>query len=422
MAETMIEDVYARKIYDSRGRPTIEVEVVTADGFGRASAPAGASTGAHEVVPFPRGGIDEAVKLVNEVVAEKLIGMDSTDQVAIDDLLHEVDGTEDFSRLGGAAALAISIAAAKAAASSLGLPLFQYVGGVFATEIPFPLGNVIGGGRHAGERAPNIQEFLVIPVGARSYGEAIELCFEVHREVGKIIGKLDKSFAGGKGDEGAWAANISDEEAFQTLSEACHNVSNELKCKVVLGVDFAASSMWMPEEKAYFLKREGRRRTREEQINYVIEVIERYDLRYIEDPLHEEDFEGFNLLMKVIGHKALVCGDDLFTTNVARIKKGLELKAANAIIIKPNQVGTLTDVYKALRVARASGLVPVMSHRSGETEDAFISHLAIGFRCPVIKTGVLGGERVLKHNELIRIEEMLENVKSMAELPPQLTR
>jgi enolase len=422
LAETIIEDVYARKIYDSRGRPTIEVEVVTADGFGRASAPAGASTGAHEVVPFPRGGIDEAVKLVNEVVAEKLIGMDSTDQVAIDDLLHEVDGTEDFSRLGGAAALAISIAAAKAAASSLGLPLFQYVGGVFATEIPFPLGNVIGGGRHAGERAPNIQEFLVIPVGARSYGEAIELCFEVHREVGKIIGKLDKSFAGGKGDEGAWAANISDEEAFQTLSEACHNVSNELKCKVVLGVDFAASSMWMPEEKAYFLKREGRRRTREEQINYVIEVIEKYDLRYIEDPLHEEDFEGFSLLMKVVGHKALVCGDDLFTTNVARIKKGLELKAANAIIIKPNQVGTLTDVYKALRVARASGLVPVMSHRSGETEDAFISHLAIGFRCPVIKTGVLSGERVLKHNELIRIEEMLENVKSMAELPPQLTR
>jgi enolase len=418
----MIEDVYARKIYDSRGRPTIEVEVVTTDGFGRASAPAGASTGAHEVVPFPRGGIDEAVKLVNEVVAEKLIGMDSTDQVAIDDLLHEVDGTEDFSRLGGAAALAISIAAAKAAASSLGLPLFQYVGGVFATEIPFPLGNVIGGGRHAGERAPNIQEFLVIPVGARSYGEAIELCFEVHREVGKIIGKLDKSFAGGKGDEGAWAANISDEEAFQTLSEACHNASNKLKCKVVLGVDFAASSMWMPEEKAYFLKREGRRRTREEQINYVIEVIERYDLRYIEDPLHEEDFEGFSLLMKVIGHKALVCGDDLFTTNVARIRKGLELKAANAIIIKPNQVGTLTDVYKALRVARASGLVPVMSHRSGETEDTFISHLAIGFRCPVIKTGVLGGERVLKHNELIRIEEMLENVKSMAELPPQLTR
>jgi len=422
LAETIIEDVYARKIYDSRGGPTIEVEVVTIDGFGRASAPAGASTGAHEVVPFPKGGVDEAVRLVNEVVAEKLIGMDSTDQVAIDSLLHEVDGTDNFSKLGGATALAISIAVAKAAASSLGLPLFQYVGGAFATEMPFPLGNVVGGGKHAGERAPNIQEFLIIPVGAKSYSEAIEICFKVHREVGKILSKLDKSFAGGRGDEGAWAANISDEEAFQALSEACHNVSDEVGRRIVLGVDFAASSMWMSEGKVYFLKREGKGRTREEQINYVIEVAERYDLRYIEDPLHEEDFEGFSLLVKAIGHRALICGDDLFTTNVVRIKTGLELKAANAIIIKPNQVGTLTDAYRALRVARAGGLMPVMSHRSGETEDTFISHLAVGLRCPVIKAGILGGERMVKHNELIRVEEMLENVKSMAELPQQLTR
>jgi len=422
LAETIIEDVYARKIYDSRGRPTIEVEVVTVDGFGRASAPAGASTGIHEVMPFPKGGVDEALKLVNEVVAEKLIGMDSTDQVAVDDLLHQIDGTNNFSKLGGATALAISVAVAKAAASSLGLPLFQYVGGVFSAEMPFPLGNVIGGGKHAGERAPNVQEFLIIPVGAKSYGEAIELCLKVHREVGKIIGKLDKSFAGGRGDEGAWAANISDEEAFQALSEACHNVSDEVGRKIVSGVDFAASSMWMPEEGSYFLRREGRRRTQEEQINYVVEVVENYDLRYVEDPLHEEGFEGFSLLMKAIGHKALVCGDDLFTTNVARIKRGLELKAANAIIIKPNQVGTLTDTYRALRVARSGGLVPVISHRSGETEDAFISHLAVGLRCPIIKAGILGGERMVKHNELIRIEEMLENVKCMAELPPQLTR
>jgi len=422
LAETIIEDVYARKIYDSRGRPTIEVEVVTVDGFGRASAPAGASTGIHEVMPFPKGGVDEALKLVNEVVAEKLIGMDSTDQVAVDDLLHQIDGTNNFSKLGGATALAISVAVAKAAASSLGLPLFQYVGGVFSAEMPFPLGNVIGGGKHAGERAPNVQEFLIIPVGAKSYGEAIELCFKVHREVGKIIGKLDKSFAGGRGDEGAWAANISDEEAFQALSEACRNVSDEVGRKIVSGVDFAASSMWMPEEGSYFLRREGRRRTQEEQINYVVEVVENYDLRYVEDPLHEEGFEGFSLLMKAIGHRALVCGDDLFTTNVARIKRGLELKAANAIIIKPNQVGTLTDTYRALRVARSGGLVPVISHRSGETEDAFISHLAVGLRCPIIKAGILGGERMVKHNELIRIEEMLENVKCMAELPPQLTR
>ncbi|MDH5815621.1 MAG: phosphopyruvate hydratase [Candidatus Nezhaarchaeota archaeon] len=422
MVETLIEDIYARKIFDSRGNPTIEVEVVTTDGFGRASAPAGASTGLHEVVPFPKGGVDEAVRLVNELIAEKLIGMDSVDQNAIDCLLHEIDGTDNFSRIGGATALAISVAVAKAAASSLEIPLFQYIGGVFATDIPYPLGNVIGGGKHAGERAPNIQEFLVIPVGAKSYCEALEVCFRVHREAGRLLKDFDKSFAGGRGDEGAWAANISDDDALQVLSEACHRVYDETKCKVVLGVDVASSSFWDPEKKVYILRREGRGRSREEQLSYIIEMVEKYDLRYVEDPLHEEDFEGFSYLVKVIGSKALICGDDLFATNVARVERGLKLKAANAIIVKPNQVGTLTDVYKTLRVARAGGLVPVVSHRSGETEDNFISHLAVGLRCPVIKAGVLGGERMVKHNELIRIEEMLENVKSMAELPPQLTR
>lgn len=422
MAETLIEDVYARKIFDSRGNPTIEVEVVTIDGFGRASAPAGASTGLHEVVPFPKGGVDEAVRLVNEVIADKLIGMDSVDQNTIDCLLHEIDGTNNFSKIGGATALAISMAVAKAASSSLGVPLFQHIGGVFVAEMPYPLGNIIGGGRHAGERAPNIQEFLIIPVGAKSYSEALEICFKVHREAGRILRDVDKSFAGGRGDEGAWAANISDDEALQVLSETCHRVSDEVGCKIVLGVDIASSSLWDSEKKVYTLRREGRSRSREEQINYVVEMIEKYDLRYVEDPLHEEDFEGFSRLVETIGHRALICGDDLFTTNVARIERGLKIKAANAIIIKPNQVGTLTDTYKALKVARVGGLAPVMSHRSGETEDTFISHLAVGLRCPVIKAGVLGGERVAKHNELLRVEEALENVKSMVELPPQLTR
>ncbi|MEM0241011.1 MAG: phosphopyruvate hydratase [Candidatus Nezhaarchaeales archaeon] len=422
LAETIIEDVYARKIFDSRGNPTIEVEVVTTDGFGRASAPAGASTGIYEVVPFPKGGIDEAVRLVNELICEKLVGMDSADQNAIDCLLHEIDGTDNFSRIGGATALAISVAVAKAAASSLGVPLFQHIGGVFAAEIPYPLGNIIGGGKHAGERAPNIQEFLVVPVGAKSYYETLEVCFRVHREAGKLLKKVDKSFTGGRGDEGAWAANISDDEALQVLSETCRRVSDEVGCKIVLGIDVASSSLWDPEKKVYTLRREGRSRSREEQVNYVIEIVERYDLRYVEDPLHEEDFEGFSYLVETLGRKALICGDDLFATNATRVEKGLKLKAANAIIIKPNQVGTLTDAYKTLRIARTGGLVPVVSHRSGETEDNFISHLAVGLRCPVIKTGVLGGERIVKHNELIRIEEMLENVKSMAELPSQLTR
>ena len=422
LVETLIEDVYARKVYDSRGNPTIEVEIATTEGFGRASAPAGASTGIHEVVPFPKGGVDEAVRVVNDVIAQRIIGMDAADQSAIDSLLHEIDGTDNFSKIGGATALAVSIAVAKAAASSFDMPLFQYIGGAFATEIPYPLGNVIGGGKHAGDRSPNIQEFLIIPIGAKSYVEAIEVSFKVHREAGRALRAIDKSFAGGRGDEGAWAANVSDEEALEALSRACGKVQDETGCRIVIGVDMAASSMWNPNKKLYVLRREGKTRSREEQLNYVIEISEKYDLRYIEDPLHEEDFEGFSELVKAIGHKTLICGDDLFTTNSSRIRRGLEVKAANAIIIKPNQVGTLSDAYEAVKTAKRGGLMPVMSHRSGETEDNFISHLAVAFRCPLIKTGVLGGERVLKHNELIRIEETLENVKSMAELPSQLTR
>ncbi|RLF12623.1 MAG: phosphopyruvate hydratase [Thermoprotei archaeon] len=422
MAETTIEDVYARKVYDSRGNPTIEVEVFTVGGFGRASAPAGASTGTHEVTPFPKGGVAEAVKMVNEVVAQRIVGMDAADQEAVDGVLHEIDGTSNFSRIGGAATLAVSIATAKAAASSFDMPFFQYIGGAFATELPYPLGNVVGGGKHASERAPNIQEFLIIPVGAKSYSEAIEACFKVHKEVGKTLNIYDKSFAGGRGDEGAWAANISDEEALEALTKACAKVQDDTGCRIVVGVDVAASSLWSPEKKAYILRREGKIRSREEQINYIIELVEKYDLRYVEDPLHEEDFEGFSYLVKSVGDKALICGDDLFTTNTSRIEMGLSLKSANAIIIKPNQVGTLTDAYRAIKTSKVGGLTPVMSHRSGETEDNFISHLAVGFKCPIIKTGVLGGERVLKHNELVRIEEALENVKSMAGLPSQLKR
>lgn len=422
MVETLIEDVHARKIYDSRGNPTIEVEVITADGFGRASAPSGASTGIHEVVPFPKGSVDVAVKLVNDVIAQKLIGMDATNQIAIDRTLREIDGTDNFSNIGGAAAIATSIAAAKAAASSLGIPLFQYIGGALVREMPYPLGNIIGGGRHAGDRSPNIQEFLVIPVGAKNYVEAVEVCFKVHREVGKLIKNIDGSFAGGRGDEGAWAANISDEDALRILRDACEKVQSETGFKVVLGVDMAASSMWNSKMGVYVLRREDKVRTREEQLNYVLEIAEKYDLRYVEDPLHEEDFDGFSQLIKSLGHKSLICGDDLFTTNVKRIKLGLNLRAANAVIIKPNQVGTLSDTYEAINVAKSGGLTPVMSHRSGETEDDFVCHLAIGLRCPIIKIGVLGGERIVKHNELIRIEESLGNIKSMAELPPQLTR
>jgi len=418
-ASTIIEDVRARKVFDSRGSEAIEVEVFTAGGYGRAIAPMGASRGRGEAIPYPPGGVDEAVELVGKLLAPELVGLDAADQRLVDQVIHEADGTADFRRIGGNTAYATSMAVAAAAASSLGLSLFRHLGGAMACELPYPLGNVIGGGKHVRGRGPDIQEMLVLPLGAETALEALQANFLVHKRAGELLLKADPSFTGGRGDEGAWAPRLKTEEALEVLYKACEDVSGELGFEIRPGLDVAASTLWREDEKAYVYEREGIKRDGGEQVEFILSLIERYGLVYVEDPLAEEDFEGFSeLTRKAERLGCLICGDDLIVTNKERVARAAELGACSAIIIKPNQVGTLTDAAEAIRLAKAHGMVPVASHRSGESTDPHLAHLAVGFGCPIIKTGVLGGERVAKLNELLRIADELGEVGRMARLPP----
>ncbi len=403
---TIIENIVARKIFNGRGEDTLEIDIETATGLGRASAPSGASRSKAEVVPYPEGGVDQAIDLVEELIVPELIGMASEDQKEIDLLLHEIDGTKDFRNLGGNTAFAVSLATAEAAATSYGVPLFQYLAGYFADELPYPLGNVLGGGKHAQGKAPDIQEFLVFPLKARTFSDAAKANILVHQKVGSLLKKADKTFTGGRDDEGAWAPNLKSEEALEILVKACDEVTRELGFECRAGLDLAASTLWNQKEKCYTYVRDGTKRDPGEQIDFVFFLIKNYDLAYIEDPFYEEDYESFAEVTRKV-KKCLVCGDDLFATNRERLTNGIRICAANSIIIKVNQVGTLTDSLETTEVARKARYIPVMSHRSGETNDTHIAHLAIAFHCPIIKTGVLGGARVAKINELVRIEEDL---------------
>ena len=409
----------ARKISDSRGNPTIEVEaVVSVRGkkfVGRAAAPSGASRGRYEVVDFPEGGVDAAIaklpKLERELKRPRRLDIPS-----VDSLLHEIDGTPNFSSIGGNTAVAISMAVAKALAAASGKPLFAYLN-PRAAELPFPLGNVLGGGKHAGKMAPDIQEFLVVPVGAKTVSEAIFTNSAVHKRVRKLIEQTDPTFTGGKGDEGAWAPNLDSRRALEIVVRACEEVSSETGVSVRPGLDVAASSLYDGATGKYIYKREGKERSAGEQIDFIVDLVRTYGLFYVEDPLHEEDFDGFAELTAKVGKSCLICGDDLFVTNPTRIRTGLEKKSANAVLIKPNQIGTLSDTLEAIKLTKAEGAVPVISHRSGETTDETIAHLAVAWGCPMIKTGVVGGERIAKLNELIRIWESLGKRARMASLP-----
>jgi len=412
---TVIEDIVARKIFNSRGEETVEVDVVATAGFGRASAPAGASRGKAEVVPYPEGGVDQAIKRVKELVAPELIGLNADEQEEIDRLLHEIDGTRDFRNIGGNTAYAVSLAVAEAAATSFGIPLFQHLAGYFANELPYPLGNVLGGGKHAYGKAPDIQEFLALPLKAGSFSDAAKANVLVHRRVGSLLEKKDATFSGGRGWEGAWAPNIENEDALEVVAEACKEVSKELGVECRVGLDVAASSLWNPKENCYVYARDGIKRDCGEQIDFVLRLVEKYKLVYVEDPLHEEDFEDFaELTKKVKG--CLICGDDLFTTNRERLTYGIKFGAGNAVIIKTNQVGTITDAWETTKTAKKAWYTPIASHRSGETTDESLAHLAVAFQCPIIKTGVVGGTRMAKINELIRIEEMLGKRAEMSTL------
>ncbi len=403
-----ISEIILRKILDSRGNPTVEAEVITTEGIvGRAAAPSGASRGKTEVVAFPEGSVDKGIQYFYDNVYEELLEVCVFDQELVDEILHEKDGTENFANLGGNVAVAISLANAKAAANTLGIPLYEYFGGHFLDPVTRPMGNVLGGGKHA-IGGTDIQEFLSVALGP-TIEDSVFANARVHQELGKILKEHLPGEAIGKGDEGAWVAKVKNEEAIQLVLKAIEKVSDETGVKIRLGLDFAASEFYRD---GYYVYKEevwkGKNKlTQEEQIEFVAELVDKYDLISVEDPLDEEDFEGFAELTKQIGNKCYVIGDDIFMTNYERIRKGLEMGAANGVLIKPNQIGTLTDTIRAIKLTKSYGCIPVVSHRSGETTDETIAHIAIGFQAPFIKTGAISGERIAKLNELIRIEENL---------------
>ncbi|HII09071.1 MAG TPA: phosphopyruvate hydratase [Methanosphaera sp.] len=413
--DSVIEDVRLRKIIDSRGNPTVEADILTWNGFGRAAAPSGASTGVNEVASFPEGGVDQVIAEVEDLISSEIIGMEAEDLREIDTVLKEIDGTDNFSTIGGNTAVAVSMATAKAAASSYNLPLYKFLGGIMPVSIPFPLGNMINGGAHAGTNAPDIQEFLVIPVGASNIMEAMETNINVHRRIKEKIQATDSTFTGGKGDEGGWAPNLTNEQALEIQTSSCEEITDETGVEVRPGLDVASSEFWNENEQKYIYEREGTSRTVEEQIDYIADLVDTYKFFYVEDPIQENDFEAFAELTAKSGKDCLICGDDLFVTNPEILAKGIEANAANSLIIKPNQIGTLTDTYNSIQLAKANKYVPVVSHRSGETTDETIAHIAVAFNAPIIKTGAAGGERIAKLNELVRIEEELPNPK-MADL------
>ena len=396
---TEIANIFLRTILDSRGNPTVEAEIFTiSGGFGRACAPSGASTGIYEAKVRPS---DEAIFEAGEHLIPRLIELDSADQRGFDETLHEIDGTSDLSKIGANVAVALSLANAKAAASSLNMELYQYLGGAFVSQTPLPLGNVIGGGVHA-VNATDIQEFLIIPTGASTAAEAVFTNALVHKRVKEIL--IARGKGCGKGDEGAWAPHIADLEAFEIVNEATTKVFDETGIEVRMGIDVAASEMWDAASGRYVYK--NAKRTTEEQIAYIADLTEKYNLIYVEDPIQEEDFEGFARITEDLsGRDTLICGDDLFVTNVVRLAEGIRYDACNCVLIKPNQIGTLTDTFETIDLARDYGYETVMSHRSGETTDNTIAHLATAFGCCFLKSGIVGGERIAKLNELIRIEE-----------------
>jgi enolase len=399
---TLVESVSLRRVLDSRGNPTVEADVLTqAGGFGRAAAPSGASTGEYEAIERPA---NEAIAAAREHAVPRLVGqVHAGNQRDVDAALRAADGTDDFSEIGANSAVAISMAAAKAGADTVGIPLFQHLGGSFRgarSSFPVPLGNVVGGGEHAAD-ATAIQEFLAAPVGAPSVQEAVFANAEVHAAVADVLD--ERGVAAAKGDEGAWAPAISDEEAFEVVAEATERVQDERGFEIRFGLDVAASEMYDAEDEVY--RAGDTERTPDEQREWIAELVAEYDLAYVEDPLDENDFDGFAELTEQVGDRTLVCGDDLFVTNVERLERGIETGAGNSILIKPNQIGTLTDAFDAVERAADAGMDAVVSHRSGETEDTTIAHLAVATDAPFIKTGTVGGERTAKLNELIRIAE-----------------
>ena len=408
-----IEAVRGREILDSRGNPTVEVEVQLSDGaFGRAAVPSGASTGAHEALELRDGdekryngkGVLKAVQNVNETIADAILGYEPYNQRQIDALLLELDGTPSKSRLGANAILGVSLAVAWAAANSLGMPLYRYIGGVDASLLPVPMMNILNGGKHASD-STDLQEFMIVPAGAPSFKEALRWGVETYHALKAVL--KSRGYNTNVGDEGGFAPSLkSNEEAVELLLEAIEKAGYRPGEDVFIAIDAAASEFY--QDGKYVLKKEGRTLTSEEMVEFYAAWVRKYPIISIEDGLAEDDWDGWRILTRRLGGEVQLVGDDLFVTNVERLRRGIELEAANAILIKLNQIGTLSETLDAVRMARDAGWGAIISHRSGETEDVTIAHLAVATGVGQIKTGApCRSERVAKYNELLRIEEEL---------------
>ena len=393
----IIKDINLRKIIDSRGNPTVEAYIITNEGFGRSAAPAGASTGTFEAKAWPKNNVDLGINNAKENVIPSLIGIASNDQETFDETIKDKDGTRNLQNVGGNIAVALSLACAKAAADSKNIPLFEYVSKTKSYSIPAPMSNVLGGGAHA-IGGTDIQEYLVTSFD-NDVNTAIETNAAVHKEVAKILKEKFPNIALGKGDEGAWVAPLENVEALELVTKAVDTVQKETGVEVRTGLDVAASEFYKNGKYVY----KEQTLTPEEQVDFILGLIEEYDLHSVEDPLDQNDFEAWASLTDQTD--SLIIGDDLYVTNSERLREGIEKKSTNSILIKPNQIGTLTDTIKAVEMAKGAEMATVISHRSGETTDTSIAHLGVACESHAIKTGIMGGERIAKLNELVRISE-----------------
>ena len=415
-----ITDVHAREILDSRGNPTVEAEVVIDDVYmGRACVPSGASTGKFEAIElrdhdkrYSGLGVQNAVRNVNEYLREAIIGRNALEQVAIDEIIRLKDGTENKEKIGANATLAVSLAVAKAASEALGMSLYQYLGGVNAKRLPVPMMNILNGGKHA-DNTVDLQEFMIMPVGAENFKEGLRICAEIYQVLKRIC--KSKGLSTGVGDEGGFAPDLKDSrEVLELITEATKAAGYEPGKDIVFAIDAAASELYNKETGRYHFPGESKMagcevcRTKEEMISYYENLVNSFPIMSIEDGLDEEDYEGWTAMTQVLGHRIQLVGDDLFVTNPKRLKEGIAKKAANAILIKVNQIGTLTEAMDAIEMAHKNGYKTVISHRSGETEDTFIADIAVAVNAGEIKTGApCRSERVAKYNRLLRIEENL---------------
>ena len=423
--EMLIRDIFAREILDSRGNPTIEAEVLAGENIvGRAAVPSGASTGKYEAVElrdqeerYGGKGVERAVENVNSCLAKAVIGMNVFDQKEIDRALCKADGTENKSNLGANAILGVSMAAARAAAKGLNIPLYRYLGGVQAKKMPVPMMNILNGGVHA-DNPLDIQEFMIVPVRETSFRERLRICAEIYHMLRAVL--KGKGLQTGVGDEGGFAPELADtKEALRTIRDAAERAGYRMGRDIMIALDVAASELYIEEKGGYIFAGEGKKgepvvRTTEEMISYYEELVEEFPIFSIEDPLDDEDWDGWKKLTKKIGNRVQLVGDDLFVTNAQRLRKGIELGAANAILIKVNQIGTLSETFETIKTAQEAGYNVIVSHRSGETEDTIIADIAVAFNTGQIKTGApCRSERVAKYNRLLRIEEQIGEKEKM---------